>query len=153
MNFALSDVGKIRKEFVFLGKGMVRPGGCELPTFWFVANGVKILNALFGVAYGLETPFFPQLAAPNPAPKTNSYRTRTVYFIGSIRKADDHDKDPIETYTNSALRQVIHFAGVRRFGEERDANRAPIDRVSQMRYNVYNAVGTDGRPHRFWTTV
>jgi hypothetical protein len=36
---------------------MVRPGGFELPTFWFVANGVKILNALFGVAYGLETPF------------------------------------------------------------------------------------------------
>jgi hypothetical protein len=35
MNFALSDLGKIRKEFVFLGKGMVRPGGFELPTFWF----------------------------------------------------------------------------------------------------------------------
>ena len=46
-----------------------------------------MLNALFGVAYGLETPFFPQLAAPNLAPKTDSYRTRTVYFIGS-RKAE-----------------------------------------------------------------
>jgi hypothetical protein len=57
---------------------MVRPGGFELPTFWFVANGVKMSNALFGVAYGLETPFFPQLAAPNLAPKTDSYRTRTV---------------------------------------------------------------------------
>jgi hypothetical protein len=29
-----------------------------------------MLNALFGVAYGLETPFFPQLTAPNVAPKT-----------------------------------------------------------------------------------
>ncbi len=29
-----------------------------------------MLNALFGVAYGLETLFFPQLAAPNLAPKT-----------------------------------------------------------------------------------
>ena len=27
-------------------------------------------DALFGVAYELETPFFPPLAAPNPAPKT-----------------------------------------------------------------------------------
>jgi len=67
---------------------VVRPGGFELPAFWFVANGVKMLNALFGVAYGLETPFFPQLAAPNPAPKTDSYRTCTGYFIGSIRKAE-----------------------------------------------------------------
>ena len=33
-----------------------------------------MLNALFAVAYGLETPFFPQLAAPNPAPKTETYR-------------------------------------------------------------------------------
>jgi len=33
---------------------VVRPGGFELPTFWFVANGVKMLNALFGVAYELE---------------------------------------------------------------------------------------------------
>jgi hypothetical protein len=49
---------------------VVRPGGFELPTFWFVANGIKMLNALFGVAYELETPFFPQLAAPNVAPKT-----------------------------------------------------------------------------------
>jgi len=51
-------------------RNMVRPGGFELPAFWFVANGVKMLNALFGVAYGLEAPFFPQLAAPNVAPKT-----------------------------------------------------------------------------------
>ena len=55
-------------------RNMVRPGGFELPTFWFVANGVKMLNALFGVAYGLETPFFPHLAAPNSAPKTEMYR-------------------------------------------------------------------------------
>jgi hypothetical protein len=27
MNFALSDLGKIRKEFVFLGKGTVRARG------------------------------------------------------------------------------------------------------------------------------
>jgi hypothetical protein len=33
-----------------------------------------MLNALFGVAYGLETPFFPHLAAPNLAPKTISTR-------------------------------------------------------------------------------
>jgi hypothetical protein len=52
----------------------MRPGGFALPAFWFVANGVKMLNALFGVAYGLETPFFPQLIAPNLAPKTDSYR-------------------------------------------------------------------------------
>jgi hypothetical protein len=51
---------------------VVRPGGFELPTFWFVANGIKMLNALFGVAYELEPPFFPQLAAPNVAPKTES---------------------------------------------------------------------------------
>jgi len=37
-----------------------------------------MLNALFGVAYGLETPFFPQLAAPNVAPKTELYRVRKL---------------------------------------------------------------------------
>ncbi len=36
-----------------------------------------MLNVLFGVAYELETPFFPQLAAPNPAPKTELSRTCT----------------------------------------------------------------------------
>jgi hypothetical protein len=56
--------------------------GVEPPTFWFAANGVKMLNALFGVAYGLETPFFPQLAAPNLAPKTEQHRARIVHFIG-----------------------------------------------------------------------
>ena len=45
-----------------------------------------MLNALFGVAYGLETPFFPQLPAPNLAPKTEQHRNRTVHFIGSIVK-------------------------------------------------------------------
>jgi|SRR5580692_334962 hypothetical protein len=49
---------------------VARPGGLELPTFWFVAIGVKMLIALFGVAYESETPFFPHLAAPNLAPKT-----------------------------------------------------------------------------------
>ena len=70
----------------------MRPGGLELrlelPTFWFVAIRVKMLNALFGVAYGLETPFFPQLAAPNVAPKTELYRTCTNPFMSSIRKAE-----------------------------------------------------------------
>jgi hypothetical protein len=46
-----------------------------------------MLNALFGVAYGLQTPFFPQLAAPNLAPKTEQHRTRTVHFIVSVPKA------------------------------------------------------------------
>ena len=66
---------------------VVRPGGFELLAFWFVANGVKKLNALFGVAYELETPFFPQLAAPNLAPKTAFYRTCTVHVISSIHKS------------------------------------------------------------------
>jgi hypothetical protein len=30
---------------------MVRPGGLELPTFWFVARHSQNLNGLFGVAY------------------------------------------------------------------------------------------------------
>src|SRR5882762_474474 len=67
---------------------VVRPGGLELPTFWFVAIRVKMLNALFGVAYGLETPFFPQLAAPNSAPKTELNRTCTEHFMCSFRKAE-----------------------------------------------------------------
>ena len=45
--------------------------GLEFLPSWFVANGVKMLNALFGVAYELEAIFFSQLAAPNVAPKTN----------------------------------------------------------------------------------
>jgi hypothetical protein len=59
---------RIEGLVTYLKKWRAR-GGLELPTFWFVAIGVKMLNALFGVAYGLETPFFPQVAAPNPAPK------------------------------------------------------------------------------------
>jgi hypothetical protein len=47
-----------------------------------------MLNALFGVAYELETPFFPQLAARNPAPKTEVGRTWNDYFVSSIRKAE-----------------------------------------------------------------
>jgi len=45
-----------------------------------------MLNALFGVASGLETSFITQLVAPNLAPKTEQHRNRTVHFIGSIRK-------------------------------------------------------------------
>ena len=37
MNFSMRQQGKIRKDFVFLER-MVRPGGFELPTFWFVAR-------------------------------------------------------------------------------------------------------------------
>ena len=53
----------------------------SLRAFWFVAIRVKMLNAPFGVAYGLETPFFPHLAAPNLAPKTELYRNlyRTLH--------------------------------------------------------------------------
>ena len=47
-----------------------------------------MLNVLFGFAYGLETPFFPQLAAPNLAPKTEVYRTCTEHFMTSIQKAE-----------------------------------------------------------------
>jgi hypothetical protein len=47
-----------------------------------------MLNALFGVAYGLETPFFPQLPAPNLAPKNELDRTRTDHITSFIRKAE-----------------------------------------------------------------
>jgi hypothetical protein len=50
MNFALSDLGKIRKAFVFLGKGMARPERLELPTLWFEDTQYKTLNAAAGVA-------------------------------------------------------------------------------------------------------
>jgi hypothetical protein len=46
-----------------------------------------MLNALFGVAYGLETPFFPHLAAPND-PKPSYIETCTEHFMSSIRKAE-----------------------------------------------------------------
>jgi len=52
-----------------LHKEVARPERFELPPFWFVANGVKTLSALSGVAYELGTPFFSRLAAPNHAPK------------------------------------------------------------------------------------
>jgi hypothetical protein len=32
-------------------RNMVRPGGFELPTFWFVGKQSKILSAASGVAY------------------------------------------------------------------------------------------------------
>jgi hypothetical protein len=35
----------------FLRKRVVRPGGFELPTFWFVAGQGQNPNGLFGVAY------------------------------------------------------------------------------------------------------
>jgi hypothetical protein len=70
-----------------LARSGVSAEGFELPAFWFVANGVKMLNALFGVAYSLETPFSPRLAARNIAPKTELDRPCTIQFIGSILKA------------------------------------------------------------------
>ena len=57
---------------------MSRPGGLELPTFWFVAIRVKMLNAPFGVAYGLETPFFPQLVHPMLHPKSSYIEEQTA---------------------------------------------------------------------------
>jgi hypothetical protein len=38
---------------------MVRPGGLELPTFWFVVLGSKIPSRFFGVAYEPRAPFKP----------------------------------------------------------------------------------------------
>jgi hypothetical protein len=50
MSFALSELDKIGKEFVFLEKRMVRPGGFELPTFWFLAARSTLPNLARGVA-------------------------------------------------------------------------------------------------------
>jgi hypothetical protein len=47
-----------------------------------------MLNALFGVAYGPETPFFPQLAAPNLARNTELYRTCAEHFMNAVPKAE-----------------------------------------------------------------
>ena len=38
---------------------VVRPGGLELPTFWFVVLGSEIPSSFFGVAYEPRTPFRP----------------------------------------------------------------------------------------------
>jgi hypothetical protein len=46
---------------------MVRPGGFELPTFWFVGLGLKILTCFFGVVYEPETlKNLPQLSVDCP---------------------------------------------------------------------------------------
>ena len=46
---------------------MVRPGGLELPTFWFVDIGSQNPSCFFGVAYEPETPFcLPQLSVDCP---------------------------------------------------------------------------------------
>ena len=37
---------------VFIGENMARPGGLELPAFWFVAVEAGNLSASDGVAYG-----------------------------------------------------------------------------------------------------
>jgi hypothetical protein len=70
-----------------------------------------MLNALFGVAYGLETPFFPQLAALNPAPKTELYRTCTDHFMSSncsIRKAKFGFSEPTSWSRTMAVRNLSH---------------------------------------------
>src|ERR1700674_2095188 len=89
---------------------VVRPGGLELPTFWFVAIRVKMLNALFGVAYGLETPLFPQLAAPNVAPKTELYRvrklTRDLFHLPDGRRYGQNWPGVIGTCTATCIRPV-----------------------------------------------
>jgi hypothetical protein len=55
------------KAPLFYSREVVRPGGFELPAFWFVANGVRILNALFGVAYEHKGPSeLPQLSVDYP---------------------------------------------------------------------------------------
>ena len=86
---ARGSTAKSDSSYSFRFNEMARPGGLELPTFWFVAIRVKLLNVLFGVAYGLETPFFPQLAAPNVAPKTELYRNlyRTLHEFNPKRKS------------------------------------------------------------------
>jgi hypothetical protein len=38
---------------------MARPGGLELPTFWFVDLGSKIPTRFFGVVYELKGPSEP----------------------------------------------------------------------------------------------
>jgi len=49
-------------------KNMARPGGLELPTFWFVVESREILSALFGVAYrenhSIFSPSVGQLGQP-----------------------------------------------------------------------------------------
>jgi hypothetical protein len=40
-----------RRKFLIV-KEVVRPGGFELPTFWFVGAESKKLNALFAIASG-----------------------------------------------------------------------------------------------------
>ena len=49
------------------GVRVVRPGGFELPTFWFVATGAKILSRFGGVTYGPKPLFF----EPSIEPKLN----------------------------------------------------------------------------------
>ena|ERR1700694_5074374 len=109
---------------------MVRPGGFELPAFWFVAIRVKMLNALFGVAYGLETPFFPQLAAPNPAPKTELYRTCTDQLTSSIRKAEFGFGEPTSWSRTSIQKSLSHRPGVT-YGIQSDQNAPSNSQPSQ----------------------
>ncbi len=52
-----------------------------------------MLNALFGVAYGLETPFFPQLTAPNVAPKTDIEPVPYTPYIQSEKPSTARAKE------------------------------------------------------------
>ena len=60
---------------------MVRPGGLELPTFWFVAEQGQNLSACSGVAYGPtddaltqhnETKMRPSVSDGNRTQKSNT---------------------------------------------------------------------------------
>ena len=72
---------------------MARPGGTRTPDPLVRSHGVNMLNALFGVAYGVETPFFPQLAAANIAPNTGLYRIRKL-TRDLFQLPDDHSDKP-----------------------------------------------------------
>ncbi|PYU83841.1 MAG: hypothetical protein DMG50_06830 [Acidobacteria bacterium] len=70
---------------------------CAFPASYFTGAVVRAARARKSLTrnqaivlpqLAVLTPFFPQLAAPNPAPKTEVYRTCTEHFMGSIRKAE-----------------------------------------------------------------
>jgi hypothetical protein len=73
-----------------------RTRGTRTPNLLVRSQWSKMLNALFGVAYELETPFFPHLAAPNPAPKTELYRTYLAWesAVKTLKSASEPEIPP-----------------------------------------------------------
>ena len=129
---------KSDSPYSFRFNEMVRPGRLELPISWFVAIGAKTLNVLFGVAYGLETPFFRQLATPNPRPKTELCRTFTDHFMSSncsIRKAKFGFSEPTSWYRTMAVRKSKPLNWLKIPCAARSPNALPfaLQRVSQKR--------------------